>query len=221
MEQIVLQKGFNQYLVGNICVKKKEELKEFLDGLIKIGYYESSSEQVTFGELFEKGYYCDVRSRSFISKMPIDFEDYDDGEIVTYRKNVIRNRYLDVILIFSSLLGELKAEDYDEIVTKMFIESGIFASKPLNEIWDVCLSRILRKNQKSLESTGKLSSEYIALKMAFDEGIIQFEGESLSEEEVSKRHFFKGISLSDLRRISRNSDFVFGPMNSGLSRKRK
>ena len=221
MKNFILLGDANCVSVGNLTVKKKDELKEFRDGLIKLGFYENSSELVTFGELFEKCYYCDVNAEAFISKVPIDFEYKDGEEVVTYRKNVIKNRYTDVILIFSSLLGDIKSEDYDQRITKYFIKSGIFAIKPLDEIWDMCIERIVNRNKKCLEKTGNFSPDYIALRMAFDEGVIQYNAvDTLTYKEACDNRLLSGTTLDNLKRIVRDSNIIFGKNNKRYSRKR-
>lgn len=207
MNRLISQNVANNIVVGNLTVSNESELLAFRDALIKHGYDESVSLKTTFDDLFEQGYYCDTTQSSFVTKYFLDYECLPDGNgMVTYKNNVITNHYLNSILIFSSLLGNLDSEKYDEIITKSFIESGIFKLDSFEKIWPACLDNIIKNNELSLYYEHKFSADYLALKFALVEGLISYNVLSeISRKDISKLGALKGISVKELQQIINNS----------------
>ena len=207
MNKIMLQDN-KKVIVGEIVVDK-QKLRSFCDCLISYGFNDTMYEKETFEDLFQSGYTNGLNSGELIFKRFVDYDIVDNEGIVKYTETILKHNYINVISIISCLLGGLNPDDYSDARTKHFIQENIFKQGSFDEIWPICVNNILKENKKLLVRSGKLSSEYIALKCLFDDGIILFKKKN--EYPLGQYKFGTGFTRESLTKIVNDSELVLSP----------
>ena len=206
MKKIITTNG-DKIFFGNLVVNKngeqKEELRKFRDYLMS-NFSEVSNVKCTMSDLFQSGIYCGENS-TLIKKTPINLFDIDNSKYIEYEEVIYSNKCINSILIFISLLGELDKDKYDKVLSKLFIEEGIFRYDSIDKIWPVCISNIMHSKDMA-EYNGKKCADYEALKAAIDEGLITYDIEkTISRKESNFSGVFKGFDNIQLSQIMNNS----------------
>ena len=219
LDSIIVQDKNWNILFGRFSVRDRNELRHFFHSLINIGFEKRVSEEITCDELFDDG--VKREDYSLVMKRFTDYQIFNSKDsFVSYTKTVIFHRYRNVILILLSLLGDVKASDFEQSLTKLFFKHGIFYTDSIDRVWPECLNRILLENEKEKLKEGKLSLEYMALKMLFDEHIIAYDVcQCFSKSDCV---FADGLSVTKAKQIHNNTDFIFSDsIMKQLHRKRK
>ena len=180
MKQIVTTDG-NNIIFGHLKIKNKEDLKEFRDYLMKM-FEVSRKKSCTTSDLFQPGYYLG-KNNDIVKKEYRDSFDLDGVKYIEYDEIHFYSKYLNSILIFNSLLGEIDIDNYDLIMTKLFIEEGIFKYDSLDNIWESCSVNLLN-NKKKYEFDKRVDYDYMAFKYALDYDAIEYTAE---DDEVFSR----------------------------------
>lgn len=195
-------------LIGDLVVENKAELKEFRDYLMndsfqneKIPTYRvlSNVNKSTFRDLFRSGSFR--KDDTLVVHKMLDYNSRDD--ICEYNEKIIASYYLNSILIFTSLLGEIDKSSVKPLA-QQFIQHGIFRYDSFDKIWKVCSRRILERGNKS---------DLIALRVAFEEPdpIIRYEvSRVISEDESKHGGFLRGLDINALNQINCNSEILLG-----------
>lgn len=210
MKQIISTDG-NNILFGHLDVnkEKKEELKEFRDYLMGI-FDVSRKKSCTTSDLFKAGYYLG-KNNDIVKKEYCNSFDVDGVQYIEYNEYHFYSKFLNTILIFNSLLGEIDIDNYDLILTKLFIEEGIFKCDSLDNMWEKCLVNLLNDKRKN-ESNNKLPYDYTAFKCALDDGVIEYtvgDKEVFSRKDSQFTSIFRSFDKKQLDEIMDNSDILF------------
>ena len=196
------------FLIGDLVVKKKKELKEFRDCLMngsfgdeKVPAYRILSDvnKSTFRDLFRSGSFR--KDDTLVLHMELNSDSSD--EICEYNEKIIASYYLNSILIFTSLLGEIDKSSVRPIA-QQFIEKGIFRCDSFEHIWKKCSSALLEQGSKY---------DLIAFRAALKEPnpTISYEISRIITEEESKHGgIFKGFDNKALDQIKFNSEILLG-----------
>ena len=195
------------FFFGNLEVVRKKELKDFRDYLMKdFRKYlpKNDKERLTSSDLFYSLSNYSVDGNSLVHKVGKGLVYVDGDEFVSYDKVHICNDYVNSILIFTSLLGELNIENYNDIA-KLFIQYGIFRYDSFDKIWPICIKDILKDN-KLRESKGGHSPDYIALESALDDGVIYYD--ITDTYSIKDTGFLKSIDKEKINGIVNNSKIL-------------
>ena len=208
MNNLILEDNKKNIVLGNISVLNRDELRELRDGLIRIGFddivYE---ERCTFSDLFKSDYVPNYSNGSLVKKVSKKI----DGNVVFYNSVETYNKYLNSILLFSSLLGELDINNYDEIITKLFIWHGIMKYDSFDKVWATCSKNLLKLDENH--------PDFQAFQFAFSDNLICFDILSkLSVKECMDKGILKGMNIDELKQFGYNSQ-LFNRM-SGIFQKK-
>lgn len=131
-------------LIGHLEVKNVEYLTKLRDVLMKCNNQTFSVSERRTG--CANG--IDIPSVEVINDMIVTRRNFREEYVKTfYDERIYQSLYLNSILIFTSLLGELDESKYGK-VSREFIKCGIFKLLPLSQIWSIC-SIALFKNKDS------------------------------------------------------------------------
>ena len=210
--KLIIQDG-KDILFGDLVVAKKEELRNYRDNLLNNGYEEESHEGVTFEDVFQRGYRFDMERRAFVSRTFVDYDVLPDGNgMVTYKETNITNHYDGSISILSSLLGELETKDDGLVITKMFIDSGIYKVGNPREIWDSELKVMCGDVEAH-------SLDCLALEDAIRNGYLEYR---VSNRVPIMYASFDSLDINGLQQIIRSSKILNGARhNKSVLRRRK
>lgn len=192
--------------IGDLKVKKREELKEFRDYLMnesfgkgKFSTYKILSDvnKSTLSDLFVPGSFKKGDALVVHKELASSSQD----EICEYNEKVISSYYLNSILIFTSLLGEIDSSSVSPIAQK-FIQNGIFRCDSFDKIWEKCSREILDKGSKN---------DLIAFKAALegtDSAICYDVSRVISKEESQHGGVMRGVDANALNQIHCNSKIL-------------
>lgn len=224
-DMIITQDTENTLLVGKLKVKRRDELKELRDELINredINNYQISTQEglASFKSILKTGY---IREGNTLMNQYITSSTGDDCE---YIKEKIQCTYLNSILLFTSLLGELDATNYNEIA-QQFIGKGIIHCMPFENLWPKCSSTMVEQALESYKEKGQKSlnawkrHDLKMFRLALTEGIISY-------DVVTKYDFSKIIGVGschfskDMKELSINNTAILGDNSIFIkARKRK
>lgn len=196
------------FLIGDLVVKKKEELKQFRDSLMngsfgdeKVPVYRilSNVNKSTLREFFRD----DSFRKDDTLVVHKELNSDSDDEICEYNEKIIASCYLNSILIFTSLLGEIDKSSVRPIA-QQFIENGIFRCDSFDSIWEKCSKELLEQGSKS---------DLIAFRAALEEPdpTISYEiSRVITEEESRHGGFIRGFDNRALDQIKFNSEIFLG-----------
>ena len=208
MKKIISTDG-NNILFGLLEVKNKKELKEFRDYLV--GDFDVfNKKSCTTSDLFQPGFYLG-KNNDIVKRKSVDSFELDGVEYVDYDEIHFYSKYLNTILIFNSLLGEIDKDNYDLIMTKLFIDEGIFKCDSLDNVWRTCIANLL-EDKRNHELDGELPYDYTAFKCAIDYGTIEY---NVGDDEIYSRKnsqftsIFRSFDKNQLDEIMNNSEFLF------------
>lgn len=198
MNKIILEDNQKNIVLGNISVLNVDELREFRDGLIKVGYDDIiHKDRCTFKDLFSSDYVPNYSNNSLVKRVLKGI----DENVVFYDSIETYNKFLNSILVFSSLLGDLDINNYDEIITKLFIWYGIMKYDSFDKVWSTCSKNFLK--------LGDNNPDFQAFQFAFANDLISFDVLSrLSVKECMDKRILKGMHMDELKQISYNSQLI-------------
>lgn len=153
-------KNNNSFLIGELVLRKKEELVELKEGLLadrRIYKVNIENDLGGLSSAVKSGFIRE--GNSLIHNKITNTED----DVCLYTKRVIECRFLNSLLLFISLSKELDATNYDKI-TKEFIRMGIISFRALDNIWKVCSANMI--NEVFAEIARKNVSDVSQLTMA-------------------------------------------------------
>lgn len=212
-DMIITQDTENTLLIGKINVKRRDELKELRDDLINredTNNYQISTKEglASFESILKTGY---TREGSTLLNQYITSINGDECE---YTKKTIQSIYLNSILLFTSLLGELDSTNYNEIA-QQFIGKGIINCMPFENIWtkysaamvEKALETYKEKDKRDLNAWKRYDLKMFRL--ALKEGIITYDTEAQYD-------FSKIIGVGsrgyaqDMKELSINNTVILG-----------
>lgn len=203
--RIITQDQKNNILVGSLQVKDEKGLSQVRDFLMKskrdLKHYRREIEQAYgFRSLLTEGY-------SKEGKKLVHCETGDGyKDECEYTKERFELKYLNSILIFTSLLNELDASIYDEIA-KEFISQGIIKVAPLKKIWTPCAEDMATiKTEKDIAI--KLA-DLKAFRAALNSGLITYKIEEKYNKDSQQGHYLlKGKVPEKLQNIAINNTLL-------------
>ncbi len=228
--------------VGEIVVKDKYGLKEVRDFLMKysndkletykvIGICDDngSCDLYSFRSLLNFGYLRE--GGALIHQYPVDdcLDDSTD-ECCAYRRDKIYSVFLNSILIFSSLLGDLDGSGFEPVV-QSFIGTGIINCHSFEEVWPRCSRNLATKRDSQLSKYPDHARDFFrlmeeirlndlkAFRTVLKEGLIHYQIDRAIPKEVYTDHkTFSGITCLDLEQIMCNNELILGEKGRTKSR---
>lgn len=227
--------------IGDIVVDDRKSLIELRDFLMqynngKLETYKvistvdanNSSDLYSFRSLLEFGYFRE--GNKLVHQYLLDnFSKESSDDYCGYRRDNIYSVYLNSILLFSSLLGELDSTGYDTVVQK-FVGTGIYNCHSFGEMWPICSMKLATSYLKKLDSFSYNETKILreleklrlmdlkAFRTALKLGIIRYEiNRKITKEEYSNRSTFRGVSVREAEQIIYNNIVILGEKHHVLS----
>lgn len=207
---IVTEESKDFINLGRLVVCDKDGLMEIRDGLLKnsssVGshYWELSRVISSYFSLFDGrpslssgGGFVKVKDNAVLDFYDSHAKDY----VVSYQEKLIKPKFLNSILIFSSLLGHMDGKLADDYA-KLCIGFGIFKVDDIKKIWNECRERLLSKRyQTDLEIFQK----------ALDLGFIDYDIVKILDRDSKKekQQFMGSLSMQDLSNVSLDSKIIY------------
>ena len=105
--------------VGNIEVVDKEGLKKFRDELMEYFISNTSRNEIILPDLYRAGLYYDKNNEVIKECHRNQISKFETDSVIVYDETTYINKFVKVILIFTSLLGdEINISDYNNYLTK-------------------------------------------------------------------------------------------------------
>ena len=207
-EKIIITFDNHKVMLGKLILDKKEELKKYRDFLMN-EYRVRSSEKMSIADLYRPEFFVDTDCNCLCTKEKTGSQVIDGVDYITYLRKEYYNEYINSILIFNSLLGELDQSHYSNKITKAFIENGIYKYDSLDKIWDICSNRVFHEDEVRVEKFHKRSNDYLALRCALDSGDIYYNViASIPYDDLQKMKLLRGMDTSTLRQLVCNSKIL-------------
>lgn len=205
---IITVDKYNNIKIGDFVIKDKEELKKCRDFLMnesfegdKLPTYRvlSDIDRITSVDFFKAGSFAKDDNLVIHEELNCD----SDVGLCSYNEKVISSYFLNSILIFTSLLGEINKSSVSPIA-QQFIENGIFRYDSFENIWKDCSKNLLKRKSKY---------DLIAFRAALEEPspMISYEiSRVISGDESRHAGFFRGLDFNALNQIKYNSKILLG-----------
>lgn len=203
--------GKNDIKIGNLVVQDKNELIELRNNLMcgskELGLKSysliSRNPKVAVGnipiDMFDRDGNDLIRKKDFYPSV----YDVNTGWLFDYIEDVIRFRFLNSVLVFNSLLGELDTSSMWDI-PQQFVAKGIIRVSSLQDIWNDCVDSFLLKSSKF---------DLLVFQTALKENLIHYD----IQQELGVKEFLTlkknhevvfPVTSDDIRRYAKNSKIL-------------
>ncbi len=201
--------------VGNIEVIDKEGLKKFRDELMEYFISNTSRNEIILPDLYRSGLYYDKNNEVIKECHRNQISKFETDSVIVYDETTYINKFVKVILIFTSLLGdEINISDYNNYLTKYLIVNGLFKNESFDKIWNKYSSIIVNEEYKvrtKNDSDDAHAYNFGAFKFAMDNGFIKYNiTDKLSFKDNKFNKIIRGISHTDIEQIKCNSELLLG-----------
>ncbi len=204
-------------IIGNIEVVDRDNLKKFRDELIQSFVSKTRCKLITLADLYRPGLYYDSNNKVVKERHRSEISKFESDSEIVYDEVTYYNRFINSIMIFTSLLGELNINNFDNYLTKYLIMNGLFKYESFDKVWDKYSSIIIGKEQKSNEKYGDdvHCYDYGALRFAMDNGFIKYNIIDKIPFRSSNDKMIKNISYRDIEQIMCNSKLLLNNDKKG------